>query len=281
MMSSGYIEYFSSDSAVARLDARVKLVLVLCILVLVFLWKSPIYLGALVLAIIIFSIMGGIPFSYMKKLILITLPFGIILVLMHGFFNRWFGETVLLGPLPDWFPLLGGRVKLYLEGTLFGLAMAMRTYALMLAMPMVISTTDINKLVLGLIDYKVPYRIVFVFTTALRFAPLLLEEMRNIRDAQALRGLDPKQMNVVKRVRVSAALVVPLILGAMNKSTQLEIALQAKAFSGSDDRTYYHSINMVPFDWIVGGCAIGGTLFLVFARLLWGFGGFEFISVFS
>ena len=281
MMSSGFIEHFDSGSAVARLDSRVKLVLVFCILVLVFLWKSPIYLGILVLAIIIFSLMGGIPFPYMRRLILITLPFGIILVLMHGFFNRWFGETVLLGPLPDWFPFLAGRVKLYTEGTLFGLAMAFRTYALMLAMPMVISTTDINKLVLGLIDYKVPYRIIFVFTTALRFAPLLLEELRNIRDAQALRGLDPKQMNIIKRVRVSAAMVVPLILGAMNKSTQLEIALQAKAFSGSDDRTYYHSIKMLPFDWMVGGLAIGGTLFMVVARIVWGLGAFEFVSVFA
>jgi len=281
MISSGYIEQFSSDSPVARLDARVKLVLVLCILILVFTWKSPIYLSLLVLAIIIFSLLGGIPFRYMGKLILITLPFGIILVLMHGFFNRWFGETVLLGPFPDSVPVLGGHVKLLREGTLFGLGMAMRTYALMLAMPMVISTTDINKLVLGLIDYKVPYRIVFVFTTALRFAPLLLEELGNIRDAQALRGLDPKQMNIIKRVRVSASMVVPLILGAMNKSTQLEIALQAKAFSGSDDRTYYHSINMVPFDWVVGSVAIAGTLFLIIARIAWGWGGFEFVSVYA
>lgn len=281
MMSSGYIEHFKSDSAAARLDARVKLVLVFCILALVFLWKSPIYLSLLVAAIIVFSLMGGIPFSYMRKLILITLPFGIILVLMHGFFNRWYGETVLLGPFPDWVPLLGGYVRLFKEGTLFGLGMAFRTYALMLAMPMVISTTDMNKLVLGLIDYKVPYKITFVFTMALRFAPLLLEELRAIRDAQALRGLDTKKMNIVKRVRVSAAMVVPLILGAMNKSTQLEIALQAKAFSGSDDRTYYHSIKMVPFDWIVGGIAIGGTLFLIVARIVWGIGGFEFISVYA
>jgi energy-coupling factor transport system permease protein len=281
MMSSGYIEHFKSDSAAARLDARVKLVLIMCILVLVFVWKSPIYLGCLVLGIVVFSLMGGIPFSYLRKLILITLPFGIILILMHGFANRWYGETVIFGPLPEFIPLLGGHLRMYQEGTLFGLGMAFRTYALMLAMPMVISTTDMNKLVLGLIDYKVPYKITFVFTMALRFAPLLLEELRAIRDAQALRGLDTSKMTIVKRVRVSAAMVVPLILGAMNKSTQLEIALQAKAFSGSDDRTYYHSIKMVPFDWIVGGIAIFGTLFLVVARVAWGWGGFEFISVYA
>jgi energy-coupling factor transport system permease protein len=280
-MSTGFIEYFSSDSAAARLDARVKLVLVICILVLVFTWKSPIYLGLLALGIIVFSLMGGIPFSYLRKLILVTLPFGIILTLVHGFFNRWYGETAILGPLPDWIPLLGGMLTMYKEGTLFGLGMAFRTFSLMLAMPMVISTTDMNKLVLGLIDYRVPYKITFVFTMALRFAPLLIEELNAIRDAQALRGLDLKKMNLIKKIRVSASMLVPLILGAMNKSTQLEIALQAKAFSGSEDRTYYHSIKMVPFDWIVGGIAIAGTIFAIVARFVWGFGSFEFVSIFA
>ena len=45
MMSSGYIEQFSSDSAAARLDARVKLVLVFCILVLVFIGVSIAKIG--------------------------------------------------------------------------------------------------------------------------------------------------------------------------------------------------------------------------------------------
>ena len=281
MIASGYIKYFESDSPVARLDARIKLILVFCILILVLVWNNPVHLGILVVGIIALSLLGGITFSYLGRLMLITLPFGIILILMHGFFNRWFGETAILGPIPETIPLIGGWMTMYKEGTLFGLGMAFRTYALMLAMPMVISTTDMNKLVLGLIDYKVPYKVTFVFTMALRFAPLLLEELRAIRDAQALRGLDTSKMSIVRRVRVSTAMVVPLILGAMNKSTHLEIALQAKAFSGSDDRTYYHSIKMVPFDWVVGIVALGGTIALVIARFVWGFGAFEFISVYA
>jgi energy-coupling factor transport system permease protein len=244
-------------------------------------WNNPVHLGILVLSIIVLSLLGGISTGYLGKLFLITLPFGIILVLMHGFFNRWFGETAILGPVPESVPLLGGYLTMYKEGTLFGLAMAFRTYALMLAMPMVIATTDMNKLVLGLIDYKVPYKVTFVFTMALRFAPLLIEEMRAIRDAQALRGLDTKKMSIVRRVRVSAAMVVPLILGTMTKSTQLEIALQAKAFSGSNDRTYYHSIKMNTFDWAVGIIAIAGTVGFTIARIGWNIGGFDFISVYA
>ncbi len=178
-------------------------------------------------------------------------------------------------------PILGGRFTLYLEGTLFGVGMAFRTFALMLAVPMVISTTDMNKLVLGLIDFRVPYKITFVFTMALRFAPLLLEEFRAIQDAQRLRGLDTKKMSLFKRVKVAAAMVVPLVLGTMMKSTNLEIALQAKAFSGSNDRTFLNEINMQPTDWLIGGLVIIGTLVFIYLRIFYGVGGFHFISVYS
>lgn len=280
MFTTGYITRFQSNSFIARLDARVKLVMLLSILVLVFVWNNPVHLGLLVLAIVVLSLMGGIPWSYIWKLILIGMPFGIVLLLIHGFFNRWFGTTPLIGPIPDSVPILGG-VAMYREGTYFGLGMAFRTFALMLAVPMVISTTDMNKLVLGLIDFRVPYKITFVFTMALRFAPLLLEEMRSIQDAQRLRGLDPKKMSLPKRVKVGAAMVVPLILGTMMKSTQLEIALQAKAFSGSNDRTYLNEINMQTIDYLIGGVVVFGTILFIFLRIFWGVGGFHYISVYS
>jgi len=281
MFTTGYVTRFQSDSFIAKLDARVKIIMVFAILVLVFVWNDPVYLGFLVLAIILLSLLGGIPWSYQWKLILIGMPFALILLLIHGFLNKWFGLTPLLGPIPQSVPLLGGRFTLYKEGTLFGLGMAFRTFALMLAVPMLISTTDMNKLVLGMIDFKVPYKITFVFTMALRFAPLLLEEMRAIQDAQRLRGFDFKEMKLTKKVKVAASMVVPLVLGTMTKSTQLEIALQAKAFSGSNDRTYLYEINMCPSDWLVGGLVVAGTIAFILLRIFYGVGGFQFISIYA
>jgi energy-coupling factor transport system permease protein len=280
-MFSGFIDRFQSDSAVARLDARVKLLMVLAVLLFVFVWDNPIHLAALVLMVIVLSLAGGIPFKYMARLILITLPLAAILLLIHGFFNRWYGATPLIGPVPQSVPILGGRHALYREGTLYGVGMALRTYALMLVVPLVISTTDMNKLTLGLIAYHVPYKITFVFTMALRFAPLLIEELQAIRDAQALRGLDPGQMGVVRRLRVSAAMIVPLVLGTMTKSTQLEIALQAKAFSGSSDRTYLYEINMQPLDWAVAIFLVVASLLAIILRIFSNVGGFSFISVYA
>jgi energy-coupling factor transport system permease protein len=281
MLSSGFVDRFQSDSIVAKLDARVKLLMILAVLILVFIWDNPIHLAALVLAVIVLSLAGGVPFRYLWRLIIITLPLALILLLIHGFFNRWYGQTPLIGPVPQWVPVLGGRLTMYKEGSLYGLGMVLRTYALMLVVPMTITTTDMNKLTLGLIAYRVPYKITFVLTMALRFAPLLIEELRAMRDAQALRGLDPSQMNFVRRLKVSAAMIVPLILGTMTKSTQLEIALQAKAFSGSSDRTYLYEINMGSLDWVVAIFLIVTSVLAIILRIVANVGGFTFVSIYA
>jgi len=270
-MVTGYVTRFMSESAIARMDPRVKLLLVVCILALVFTWQNPVYLWSLVLVILVLSLAGGIPFSFMRRLILIVFPFAVILTLMHGFFNS-FGVTPIIGPPPEWVPLIGGKLALRLEGVIFGLGMAGRMYSLLLTIPLVISTTDMNKLTLALIKLNVPYKITFVISTALRFAPLLLEEVRAIIDAQKLRGLDIEKMNVIRRAKVYSRVAVPLIIGALNKSMQLEIALQAKAFSGSSDRTYLHTIEMTPFDWMVAVLAIAISLTALVLRIGWGYG---------
>ena len=211
----------------------------------------------------------------MRRLILIVLPFAVILTLMHGFFNS-FGVTPIIGPPPESWPIIGGKLALRLEGVIFGLGMAGRMYALLLTIPLVISTTDMNKLTLGLIKLNVPYKITFVISTALRFAPLLMEEVRSIIDAQKLRGLDIDKMNLIKRASVYSKVAVPLIIGALNKSMQLEIALQAKAFSGSSDRTYLHSIDMKTFDWIVTVMAITISIAGLVLRVAAGYGSLTF-----
>ena len=80
---------------------------------------------------------------------------------------------------------------------------------------------------------RIPYKIAFIFAATLRFFPLLLTDIGAIIDAQRMRGLALEQMGPLRRIRVYARVAVPLILGAMVKSQQLEVVLQAKAFSGS------------------------------------------------
>jgi hypothetical protein len=124
-----------------------------------------------------------------------------------------------------------------------------KTLALVLILPVAIFTTEVNNMIVGMVRARIPYKLVFIFSSTIRFFPLLFEEIQMIIEAQRLRGLAMEKMGPIKRVRVYAKVAIPLILGAMVKSQALEVVLQSKAFTGSSERTYLHESILTPLDW--------------------------------
>jgi energy-coupling factor transport system permease protein len=141
-------------------------------------------------------------------------------------------------------------------------------------MPLIILTTDVNALIVGLVRLRVPYKVAFIFSATLRFIPLLLTRTQDIIDAQRLRGLALEKMNLAQRLGVYSRIAVPLILGAMNQSQQVEVVLAAKAFSGSPDRTYVHESTLRTVDYAVFVLCLGVLLLAISLRVGMGLGRF-------
>jgi energy-coupling factor transport system permease protein len=153
---------------------------------------------------------------------------------------------------PESWSVIGGGT-LSLEGLAYGGAAIFKMLVLVMVVPLGIFTTEVNNMIVGMVRARVPYKLVFVFSSTLRFFPLLFEELQTIIEAQRLRGLAMENMGPLKRVRVYGKVAVPLILGAMVKSQQLEVVLQSKAFTGKSDRTYLHESVLRTVDYIVIG----------------------------
>ena len=265
----------AQESPLRRLDFRPKLMILLVVTVLAFLWESPVLTGGLVLLIGILCLVARIPFSYLGNILRLMLPFYVILLLTHGFLNTNVGRTpVWIAPEAWW--LIGGRLRLTGEGLAYGLVVIFRTLALVLVTPLVILTTDLNALIVGLVRMRVPYRIAFVFSATLRFIPLLFEEIQAIIEAQRLRGLALEKMGPLKRVGVYSRIAVPLILSAMTKSQQVELVLAARAFSGSPDRTYLHESSLRTVDYVVLVLSLALLLAALVLRATTGLGHFGF-----
>ena len=244
------------DSIFTRLDFRAKLVMMTVITAIAFSWESPVTGGILTLSVIIACLLAGVRLSYLSIILKVMVPLYIFLLLTMGFFNveqvkLLTGKTELtpLLTLPETWWLLGGA-KMSVEGTLYGLNIVFKTLTMVLVIPLGIFTTDVDNMIVSMIRAKIPYKIVFIFSSTLRFFPLLFEEIQSIVEAQRLRGLDLEKMGPIKRARVYATVAVPLILGAMNKSQKLEIVLQSKAFSGSSERTYLHESVLSSTDYL-------------------------------
>jgi energy-coupling factor transport system permease protein len=247
------------DSFFTRLDFRPKLVMVGVVTVVAFVWESPLMLAIMAGLIIVACLLVGVKMGYIRLVITIMIPFYILLLLTHGFFNidqvmtltnqtKEQLQTVFMFPENWW--LIGG-VRMTMEGLMYGVAIIFKTLSLTLILPLAIFTTEVDNMIVGMVKANIPYKIAFIFSSTLRFFPLLFQEIQNIIEAQRLRGLAMEKMGPVKRVRVYAKVAIPLILGAMVKSQQLEVVLQSKAFSGDTNRTYLHESILKTPDYLL------------------------------
>ena len=285
-MSLMQFQTVERDSIFTRMDFRPKLFMVAVVSTVAFVWESPIALAVLLAFLLGISLLAGVKPSYIKTIIVLMIPFYILLLLTHGFFNtdqvKKLTNQEVLTPLftfPQSWPIIGGG-GMSVEGFLYGWSVIFKTLSLVLVLPVAIFTTEVNNMIVGMVRAKIPYKLVFVFSSTIRFFPLLFEEIQLIIEAQRLRGLAMEKMGPVKRVRVYAKVAIPLILGAMVKSQQLEVVLQSKAFTGSSERTYLHDSILTPLDWAV--IILFATL-LVLAAVLYftiGFGRFGWLFYF-
>lgn len=76
---------------------------------------------------------------------------------------------------------------------------------------------------LGLVDAR---RVALMLSLAIRFVPVIAEEMREIREAQAARGLE----------RSILALAVPLVVRVLVRAEDLADAIDARGFAATPER---------------------------------------------
>ncbi len=247
------------DSFFTRLDFRPKLLLMAVITVVAFVWESPLMQFVMALLVVVTCLAVGVKFSYIRMIFTIMTPFYILLLLTHGFFNidqvKALTHKTVLTPMfsfPRSWWLIGGGTMSW-EGFLYGINTIFKTLTLTLIIPLGVFTTDVDTMIVGMVRARIPYKIAFIFSATLRFFPVLFQEINNIIEAQRLRGLAMEKMNPIQRLSVYAKVAVPLILGAMVKSQQLEVVLQSKAFSGSPARTYLHESELHGPDYILMG----------------------------
>ncbi len=230
-MSTIKFQTVERDSFFTALDFRPKMFMMAVITVVAFLWESVAMQAILALLIIAASLAVGVKFKYICLVITILLPFYLLLLLTHGFFNidqvkalTGKAELTPVFSFPQHWWLIGGG-RMTVEGLMYGFNVIFKTLTLTLVVPLGVFTTDVDSMIVGMVRARIPYKIAFIFSATLRFFPLLFQEISTIIEAQRLRGLALEKMGPAKRVTVYAKVAVPLILGAMVKSQQLEVVL--------------------------------------------------------
>lgn len=157
------------------------------------------------------------------------LQFTGFVVLMGGLFNvltSHFGATVLF-TIPGRLPYLSGAVTLeaFLFGALNGLVLA-GMFVVFSVLTQALPVRTLIRLIPGAF-----YPLAVVTSIAVTFIPSTLRQFEQIREAQAIRG------HQVRGLRDWLPLLLPLLVGGLERALQLAEAITARGFaSQGDDR---------------------------------------------
>lgn len=110
------------------------------------------------------------------------------------------------------------------------------------------------------------HELALVLVVALRFLPLLAQEMERLMKAQAARGADfgRGRGRLVQRVRRTFPLLIPLFVLTLRRAEELAIAMEARGYVGGKGRSHFVRLRMRRADWLALAAAA-----LLALMLLW------------
>jgi len=275
--SRGYVVYYAGDTLMHKLDPRAKLIMLAYFVGLALLFSNPIHLALVLLAAILIWFYARIPAKEVSRVYKYVYGTLALVIIIQGL--SFPTGTEILRIIPE-NPLLGNVGALTIEGLVYGIAISERILIMMIIGPLVIYTTPLDRLILGMVKMKMPYTIAYIMSSALNILPSVQLEIATIIEAQTARAFTKLETGgFVERMRAYIPILVPLIVSMARNSTQLSLAMAARAFGASKERTFYRDIKAETRDYIVIGIMIVTFAIFVYAYIVYGFGAFDFYAI--
>ena len=231
-------QYYKADSVLHKLDARVKLLGTLLFVITLFFPKSLLSLGIATVFLAFTIKLSKVPFSMMirgvKPLFVIICFSAIINMISVG------GEVLIkLGP-----------VSITKQGLWMAFYLVIRLVYLVIGSSVMTFTTTPNQLTDGLEKgfrflkkVHIPvHEIAMMMSIALRFIPILTEELDKIMKAQMSRGVDFESGNILERGKKLIPVLVPLFIAAIRRASDLAMAMDARCYNGGEGKTRLHPL---------------------------------------
>jgi len=161
-------------------------------------------------------------------------------------------------------------VRITAGGLLAGAKMALRFLVILSASALFVQTTDPDRLAQGLIRMGVPYRYGYLLILALRFVPFFQDELRSVREAQRVRGIEVSVRSPRRIVHAVRYTFVPVLVSGLHRVDSIAISMKGRCFGLHPKRTTSREEPQSGWSLValgVGGLAI--ALAIVAARGRW------------
>jgi len=136
-------------------------------------------------------------------------------------------------------------IKITYGGLFFALKMALRLILLVLGTTLLTFTTTPVQLTDGMESLMYPLKLIrfpvhdvaVIMSIALRFIPILMEEVDKIMMAQKARGAAFDNGGLAKRARALLPVLIPLFVSAFRRADELALAMDARCYNATPKRT--------------------------------------------
>lgn len=236
-----------------KLDPRTKLVVVVCFSTLAIVYDTPgrlfLLLAGSVAILLMFRVNPGRIWGRLRYL----LPLFVILTLVQSILSPGGKLLAALGPAP----LVTDR------GLTLGAVVVLRI-AVVLVISSLLTTVNSRDIILGLVQWKVPYELAFMTSVAIRFLPDFREEMQNVVTAVQLRGVELKKVSWDQKLELYRRLFFPVVYGAVHRAGQLAVAMEARGLRAYPQRTYLRLLKLSLSDYTLMLSFLTATIILSF-----------------
>ena len=261
-------QYFPGKSVLHRLDPRMKILLTVGYIVMLFTVSNPLGLCVGILFLIFAYAISGIPPRMITKSLKPVIPIIIFTTVLNMFFVK--GD-----PLFDWWIFHISR-----QGLLTAVVMTIRIICLIAGTSLLTYTTSPITLTYGLERLMKPLKKVhfpvhelsMMMTIALRFIPTLIEETDKIMSAQKARGADLESGGIMQRARALVPILIPLFVSAFRRADELALAMECRCYRGDVGRTRMKQLHYSWQDGVAAaltiGCIAGVIMVNIFAPVV-------------
>lgn len=168
------------------------------------------------------------------------------------------GESVLIA-IPKTWPLIGGPVTA--EALVYGATNGLALTALFAAFTVLNLAVPVRDLIRFI--PRTFYPVAVVTSIAVTFVPTTLQQMQQIREAQAIRG------HRMRKLRDWLPLFMPLLTGGLERALQLAEAMASRGFAGTEGSSRDTLAQIATIAGLL--CILGGGLLRAMGgQAIWG-----------
>lgn len=260
-------QYFPGNSPVHRLDPRTKLIVLVLYIVALFIAKSWVSYGLMLVFLVSTIWISRIP----AKSILRGMKPLVVILLLTGILNLFYTPegTVLIRIWKLTVTTGGVKRAVFMMARI--LMLVCGTFLLTYTTSPISLTDGLESLMGPLKKLHFPvHELSMMMCIALRFIPTLIEETDKIISAQKARGADFETGSILNRAKALIPILVPLFVSAFRRADELATAMECRCYQGGEGRTKMKLLRYQRNDllvFVLGGVLVASSAVLAYFGL--------------